>query len=83
EMVVASLEYGVEKPDPRLFHVVLDHFEVDPSDVLHVGDNPLDDLEGAQGVGMRGVLIDRSIPNPIKPYINDLGKIEEAFAWTS
>lgn len=82
ELVIASLEHGVEKPDPRLFQVVLDHFGVEPSEVLHVGDNPLDDLEGAQGVGMRGVLIDRSLPSPTEPYINDLSKTVEAFAWT-
>ena len=81
ELVVASLEYGVEKPDPRLFQVVVDHFGVSPSDVVHVGDNSVDDLEGARGARMRGVLIDRSVPHSESPTIRDLRDLPEAFAW--
>jgi putative hydrolase of the HAD superfamily len=82
ELVVASLEHGVEKPDPRLFQVVIDHFGVDPSEILHVGDNPVDDFDGAKGVGMRAVLIDRTLPQPESPWINDLADLEGVFAWT-
>jgi REG-2-like HAD superfamily hydrolase len=60
EQVVASLEEGVEKPDARLFQLTLQRFEVSAGEAVHVGDNPLDDLEGAQGVGMAAFLIDRS-----------------------
>ena len=81
ELVVASLEYGVEKPDPRLFQVVADHFNVSPGQVLHIGDNPHDDYEGATGAGMRAALIDRSLQQPEQPWINNLRRIEETFAW--
>jgi len=81
ELVVASLEHGVEKPDPRLFQVVLDHFEVAPEEIVHVGDNPVDDLEGARGVRMRGVLIDRSMPRSEAPVLHDLRNLPEAFEW--
>lgn len=62
EYVIASLEEGVEKPDPRLFHLTLEKFGVDPSDALHVGDDPVDDFRGAQDAGMRALLIDRRHP---------------------
>lgn len=62
EHVVASLEEGVEKPDPRLFHLSLRKFDVKPDEAVHVGDNPLDDLRGAQDFGMRAYLIDRQRP---------------------
>lgn len=81
ELIVASLEYGVEKPDPRLFQVVVDHFGVAPEEVLHVGDLVEDDLEGARGAGMRGVLIDRSRTNSESPWLHDLRHLPEAFAW--
>jgi HAD superfamily hydrolase (TIGR01549 family) len=81
DLVVASLEYGVEKPDPRLFQVLTDHFRVDSSEIVHVGDNPHDDLEGARRAGMRGVLIDRSQPRSEDPILHDLRKIVEAFEW--
>jgi HAD superfamily hydrolase (TIGR01549 family) len=83
DLVIASLEHGVEKPDPRLFQVVLDHFQVEPGDILHVGDNPVDDLEGARGVGMRAVLIDRTRGASEEPYLHHLSALEGAFAWIS
>jgi putative hydrolase of the HAD superfamily len=62
EHVIASLEEGVEKPDPRLFHLVLAKFGVTPAEAVHVGDDPLDDFRGAQDAGMRAYLIDRRHP---------------------
>jgi|ERR1044072_436343 putative hydrolase of the HAD superfamily len=59
EHVIASLEEGVEKPDPRLFHLTLEKFGVSPSEALHVGDDPVDDFRGAQDAGMRAYIIDR------------------------
>lgn len=60
EYVVASLEEGVEKPHPRLFELTLGRFGVERSEAVHVGDDPLDDLRGAQEFGMRAYLIDRA-----------------------
>jgi REG-2-like HAD superfamily hydrolase len=62
EFVIASLEEGVEKPDPLLFNLTLDKFGVGPDEALHVGDDPVDDFRGAQDVGMRSYLIDRRHP---------------------
>jgi HAD superfamily hydrolase (TIGR01549 family) len=81
DLVVASLEHGVEKPDPRLFKQLTDHFEVAPNHILHIGDNPIDDLEGAIASGMRGALIDRSRPHSEEPWLHDLRMVEEAFGW--
>jgi putative hydrolase of the HAD superfamily len=60
EHVIASLEEGWEKPDPRLFQRTLEKFAVTPEQAVHVGDNPLDDLRGAQDFGMKAFLIDRA-----------------------
>lgn len=81
DAVFASLEEGVEKPDPHLFKIVLDHFRVSASETFHVGDEPLDDLKGAKDMGIPAALLDRSSINPIKPVINSLLKLEEAFTW--
>src|SRR6266567_8020968 len=51
-----SSEAGTRKPDPRIFRVVLDRLEVEPQDAVFVGDRLLDDIGGAQQVGMRAVL---------------------------
>lgn len=55
---VSHLE-GVEKPDPDLFHRVLDRMGAAPDQALHVGDLPEADLAGARAAGVDATLIDR------------------------
>lgn len=59
EVVTASLEFGVEKPDPRIFHHTLERLGARPEEALHVGDLVEDDVVGAEAAGMRAVHIDR------------------------
>lgn len=56
--VISGVE-GMEKPDPRIFHLALDRAEVHPEDAVYVGDNPVFDVEPAAALGMFPVLIDR------------------------
>lgn len=60
--VFASLEYGPEKPETELFRIVEAQTGFSGDEVLHVGDNPIDDLHGALNAGWRAALIDRSLP---------------------
>jgi putative hydrolase of the HAD superfamily len=83
EVVLASLEEGVEKPDPRLFHIALDQMGVDPADALHVGDLPEDDFAGATAAGMRAVLIDRNRTQSGEGVIRTLTDLPEAFSWSA
>ena len=53
---VFSSEVGVRKPDPRIFHTALERLDVSPEHTVFVGDRLLDDVTGAQAVGMRAVL---------------------------
>ena len=50
-----SDEVGYRKPGPEIFRRTLSLAGAAPAEAAHVGDNPLDDVMGAQGVGMRGV----------------------------
>ena len=82
ELVVASLEEGYEKPDPRIFLQTLKKLGVEPGNAAHVGDNPIDDLQGARKVGMRGVLVDRSRKSPASPpYVASLLDLPGALGW--
>lgn len=65
--VVASSEGGkCYKPDARLFQMVLDELEADPSECVYVGDKQFEDVKGARGVGMSVVWINRR-GDPMNP----------------
>src|SRR5581483_2691805 len=59
-VTVVSGRAGIEKPHPEIFRLALEGAGVDPEEAVHVGDNPNDDVAGAEAVGIRGVLLDRS-----------------------
>jgi putative hydrolase of the HAD superfamily len=80
--VVASLEEGMEKPDPRLFRIALDRLEAAPGETLHVGDDPLDDVSGALGAGMRAVLLDRRRDFTKDGVLATLLDLSEALEWS-
>lgn len=73
DAVVFSFTLGVEKPDGRLFRHTLELLRVSPAEALHVGDRPREDVEGALGVGMAALWLDRSDPvaaeGPTKPAL--------------
>ncbi len=50
-----SDEVGYRKPDPEIFRRTLAELGVEAGEAAHVGDNPIADVQGAQGAGMRGV----------------------------
>jgi putative hydrolase of the HAD superfamily len=56
---VASAEVGVAKPDPALFARALELAGVGPSEALHAGDSPEEDVEGARAAGIEPVLVAR------------------------
>jgi putative hydrolase of the HAD superfamily len=58
DLVVDSGKLGIEKPDPRIFQVALEHFGVPPERALHLGDVFATDVLGARAAGLRHALID-------------------------
>ena len=54
--VVASSAMGYKKPHSSLFERALAEIEVDPQHAVFVGDRLVDDISGAQAIGMRAVL---------------------------
>ncbi len=77
ELVLASLEEGVEKPDPGLFRIALERTGVKAEDVLHIGDNPVDDWQGAKSVGMRAMVIDREAETQTEVRLTSLVQLAE------
>ncbi len=75
DRVVISAEEGVRKPDRRIFERALAALGVQPHEAIHVGDLVEDDVVGARGAGMRGILIDRGRFKPPADVevVQDLG----------
>ncbi len=65
EVVTISEEVGVPKPDPQIFHVALERFDLPKEDLVVVGDSLSSDIAGAVGIGMRCVWLKRrpELPN--------------------
>ncbi len=57
-MILAAGEVGVSKPDPGIFEAALDRIEATAGESLYVGDNYWADVLGAEGAGIRPVLLD-------------------------
>ena len=57
-VVLDSCDWGVEKPDPRLFQIALERSGADREGTIHVGDLYQVDVVGARAAGIRGVLLD-------------------------
>jgi putative hydrolase of the HAD superfamily len=58
ELVIDSHLEGVQKPDPEIFRRALVRLGVPAERAVYAGDIPEVDVEGAERVGMHGVLID-------------------------
>jgi HAD superfamily hydrolase (TIGR01509 family) len=60
DFAVTSLEVGADKPQPPIFLRALELARAKPEEAVHVGDQYRNDVLGARGVGIKGLLIDRS-----------------------
>ena len=78
-----SDECGIRKPDPEIFLLTLRQLGVSPEEAVHVGDDPVLDVEGARDARMRGVIqvsADGRATGPVSPdtVIRRLGELPAA-----
>lgn len=59
QFVVFAQDYGIEKPDPRLFEIALAQAGCGKDELLHVGDSLQTDVVGARRAGVRPVWLNR------------------------
>jgi putative hydrolase of the HAD superfamily len=57
--VFVSSELGADKPDPEIYRRALRVMKLNPNEVLHVGDDPERDWEGATAAGLSVFQLDR------------------------
>ena len=56
---VISCEVGAAKPDRGIFEEASSRLGLKPGELLHIGDSPREDIEGALACGWNALLIDR------------------------
>ena len=66
DAIVISEEMGIRKPRREIFDSVVVALDIEPRDILHVGDNLVADVAGAAAVGMRTVWLTRQVADPEK-----------------
>lgn len=52
DVVIVSQAVIWKKPSPQIFRIALDMVGVEPSEAVHVGDDPIADIEGAKRAGL-------------------------------
>lgn len=53
--IIISAAIGIRKPDPRLFEIVLDQWQVNPESIVMIGDRLEADILGAQNAGIHQI----------------------------
>ena len=84
DSIIISGNLGVKKPNPKMFNMALRETRLYADEVLFIGDSMELDIQGALGVGMISILIDRQssydlVENFNENYfiVNSLSKLEE------
>ena len=66
--VIASADYGVRKPHPRIFDIAARKMGMKPQDIWFVGDKPQFDVKGAINAGMHPVWYNPRYGTPDPQY---------------
>ena len=71
--IFISSEIGADKPDPEIFRRALKLIDLTPNEVLHVGDDPERDWEGASAAGLSVFRLDRP-KNSLRDLLKGIGR---------
>ena len=76
----SSATVGARKPAPDMFLAAMHDANVEPGEMVHIGDHPIDDVQGAAMLGIHCIwlnLVGREQPGPDLAYreIRHLGEV--------
>ncbi|WP_322879165.1 HAD-IA family hydrolase [Pseudocalidococcus azoricus] len=67
DSVTISTHVGAAKPDPDIFKIALEHYDLEPIQAWHIGDSWSEDVVGAERAGLGAIWLNRtgkSTPRP-------------------
>jgi len=79
---ISAREFGIGKPDPRIFHAAAGALDLTVAEVLHVGDDATLDALGALNAGMQAAWVNRFEqvwPHETEPHVT-LASLDELCA---
>ena len=71
--IFISSELGADKPDPEIYRRAVSLMDLQPNEVLHVGDDPQRDWQGATAAGLSVFQLDRK-RNSLRDLLNWVGR---------
>lgn len=68
EIKTFSNEEGIAKPNPQIFSLTLKKLGVTPGQAVHIGDDPITDIDGARAANMKSIWFNNKDIQPIPQY---------------
>jgi putative hydrolase of the HAD superfamily len=72
DAIVISAEVGITKPHPAIFQRAANLLQTEPSALLHLGDNRVEDFDAARAAGFQALLLRRNQPPRPNEQISSL-----------
>lgn len=72
DKIVFAREFPQEKPNPTAFNYLMSYFNVNPSNVLFIGDSLKNDIKPAYKLGMQTLWLNHLNIKNINPYFNNI-----------
>lgn len=83
---LTAAEAGAAKPEPAMFELAMAWAEAAPAQALHVGDDPLLDVEAARVLGLAAVWVNRDArpwPAELAPPLLEVADLHALEEWLS
>jgi len=55
----SAAEAGKEKPHPKIFYDVIEKTDLKPHNIIHIGDDPITDIQGAHNANIKAIWLNR------------------------
>ena len=77
--IMVTGDYGIHKPDRGIFDIMREKLSLSPEEMVYVGDNPINDIEGARGAGWKTVWMKSTgyWDEKIAPADREVGTVNE------
>jgi putative hydrolase of the HAD superfamily len=73
QAIVLSSEVGLQKPDPKIFHLALERINTTPAATVFIGNDWVADVLGARGAGLRAIYVNDQASEHIRVSTNMSG----------